>query len=227
MIDIASKLAEVSTMITACEQQYAREPGSVCLIAVSKRQPASALRAAYNAGQRAFGENYLQEALAKQAELTMPDLEWHFIGAIQSNKTADIARAFDWVHSVERIKTARRLNDQRPNQAAPLNVLIQVNISAETSKAGVGTAALPQLLEQVAALPRLRLRGLMALPALASDHSGQRRAFAELAALAKACPHPLDTLSMGTSDDFAAAIAEGATMLRLGTAVFGPRPGPA
>jgi len=221
---IATRLAGVLATIKAAAERHGRTPGDVGLVAVSKRHPARAIRAAYAAGQRRFGENYLQEALAKQDELADLDIEWHFIGAIQSNKTADIAARFDWVHTVDRAKIARRLNDQRPNDRAPLNVLIEVNISGEPSKHGVTPAELPGLIETIAALPRLRLRGLMSLPAPVDDFAAQRRAFAALAALAAASATPLDTLSMGTSDDFEAAIAEGATLVRIGTAVFGPRP---
>ncbi|MEQ8661357.1 MAG: YggS family pyridoxal phosphate-dependent enzyme [Gammaproteobacteria bacterium] len=221
---VAARLHAVNDAIAAAAARHGRAAGSVALVAVSKRQPAAAIRAAHAAGQRRFGENYLQEALAKQDELADLDLEWHFIGAIQSNKTADIAARFDWVHTVDREKIARRLNDQRPAGRAPLEVLVEVNISGEASKHGVTPQALPALLETLAALPRLRLRGLMALPAPAAEVAAQRRAFAALAALAAASPVPLDTLSMGTSDDFEAAIAEGATLVRIGTAVFGPRP---
>ena len=222
--DIATRLASVLDAIAAAAERHGRAPGEVGLVAVSKRHPASAIRAAHAAGQRRFGENYLQEALAKQDELADLDIEWHFIGAIQSNKTADIAARFDWVHTVDREKVARRLNDQRPDDRPPLNVLVEVNISGEASKHGIAPAALPALLETIAALPRLRLRGLMSLPAPVDDFAAQRRAFAALAELASASAVPLDTLSMGTSDDFEAAIAEGATLVRIGTAVFGPRP---
>jgi len=221
---IATRLAGVLEAIAVAAERHGREPGDVGLVAVSKRHPASAIRAAYAAGQRRFGENYLQEALAKQDELADLDIEWHFIGAIQSNKTADIAARFDWVHTIDREKIARRLNDQRPDDRAPLNVLVEVNISGEASKHGIMPAELPALLETIAMMPRLRLRGLMSLPAPVDDFAAQRRAFAALAALAATSATPLDTLSMGTSDDFEAAIAEGATLVRIGTAVFGPRP---
>ena len=222
--DVATRLVSVLDAIAAAAERHGRAPGEVGLVAVSKRHPASAIRAAHAAGQRRFGENYLQEALAKQDELADLDIEWHFIGAIQSNKTADIAARFDWVHTVDREKVARRLNDQRPDDRPPLNVLVEVNISGEASKHGITPDALPALIETIAGLPRLRLRGLMSLPAPVDDFAAQRRAFAALAKLAAAGPVPLDTLSMGTSDDFEAAIAEGATLVRIGTAVFGPRP---
>ncbi len=226
MADVTTCLAEVRRRLRVCASRYGRDPDSVGLVAVSKRQPVAALRAAFAAGQRAFGENYLQEALEKHRALAdLAGLEWHFIGAIQSNKTTDIAQAFDWVHTVDRARIAERLSARRDPGREPLNVLVQVNISGEASKAGVAPAELPRLLEHVAGLPRLRLRGLMALPAPEPDFPRQRAAFAALAALARAAPMALDTLSMGTSEDFEAAIAEGATLVRIGTAVFGPRAG--
>jgi pyridoxal phosphate enzyme (YggS family) len=224
MSDIDRNLQALDREMRACESRYGRSPGSVRLLAVSKRQPASAIRRAYTAGQRAFGENFLQEAFTKQHELAGLDLEWHFIGAIQSNKTAEIARRFDWVHTLDRAKVADRLSQQRPPETAPLNVLIQVNISGEASKSGVAPSQLPALVAHVRSLPRLHLGGLMAMPAPVQGLSAQRKAFAQLAALAAASEPALDTLSMGTSDDFIAAIAEGASFIRLGTAVFGPRP---
>lgn len=221
--EIALRLNKVLQDLRACEEQFGRARNSVALIAVSKQQSAQAVRAAYAAGQRAFGENYLQEALVKQTALSDCAIEWHYIGAIQGNKTADIAAHFSWVHSVDRLRIAERLSAQRPDTLAPLNICIQVNISDEQSKSGVRPADLPPLVVAVSALPRLRLRGLMALPAPSHDVVTQRAAFAELRALAQTPIPKLDTLSMGTSEDFAAAIAEGATMVRLGTAVFGPR----
>ena len=223
MQDIASRLARVQAALRAAEHEHGRAPGSVALVAVSKTQGADAIAAAYAAGQRAFGENYVQEALAKQAALTALPLEWHFIGPLQGNKTAEVAANFSWVHSVDRLRIAERLSRQRPEGLPPLNVLIQVNISGEASKHGVAPEALPALAAQVADLPRLRLRGLMALPEPTPDFALQRAAFRALAELLRACPVPMDSLSMGTTDDFAAAIAEGATMVRIGTAVFGPR----
>lgn len=222
---LAERLAVVRSALRDAAIASARPPQSVCLVVASKTQPASALREVCCAGQRAFGENYLQEALAKQAALVDLPIEWHFIGAIQSNKTAAIARAFDWVHTIDRLRIAERLAAQRGDDLPPLNVLIEVNISGESTKHGVTPAALPALIPAVAALPRLRLRGLMALPAPSADVAAQRAAFRVLADLARASVLPLDTLSMGTSDDYRAAIAEGATLVRLGTAVFGPRLG--
>ena len=199
------------------------------LLAVSKTKPASMIRQAYAAGQQAFGENYLQEALDKQAELAdLADIEWHFIGPLQSNKTRAVAESFDWVHSVDRLKIAKRLSEQRPNDSAPLNVCLQVNISKEETKSGVLPEALGELAAEVARLPRLQLRGLMAIPAPADTLEAQRQ---PLAALREAFERlksdlpdaPLDTLSMGMSDDLEAAILEGATQVRLGTAIFGAR----
>ncbi|MCB1746269.1 MAG: YggS family pyridoxal phosphate-dependent enzyme [Gammaproteobacteria bacterium] len=224
MNDVAARLAAVETAIAEAARRHGRDAAAVRLVAVSKRQPAAALRAAHAAGQRRFGENYLQEAQAKQEALADLDLEWHFIGVIQGNKTAAIAERFDWVHTVDRARIATRLNDQRPAGRAPLKVLLQVNISGEASKGGVLPAELPALVAQVRGLPQLDLRGLMALPAPHADPAAQRAAFAAVARLARECGPGLDELSIGTSDDFASAIAEGATLVRLGTAVFGPRP---
>lgn len=199
------------------------------LLAVSKTKPAAMIREAWQQGQRDFGENYVQEALAKQGELK--DLEgivWHFIGPLQSNKTREVAEHFAWVHSVDREKIARRLNDQRPAALGPLDICLQVNISAEPSKSGVMLEELPDLAAAVLAMPALRLRGLMAIPAPAEEPSAQREPFARLRQaldrLHKRFPDaPLDTLSMGMSADLEAAIAEGATLVRLGTAIFGER----
>ena len=223
MQDIASRLARVQESIRACERRHGRAPGSVALVAVSKTQGAVAIASAFVLGQRAFGENYVQEALAKVAALAALPIEWHFIGPLQANKTAEVAANFSWVHTIDRMRIAQRLNNQRPGHLPPLNVLIQVNVSGEETKHGIVAEALPALAGEIAALPRLRLRGLMTLPAPTPDFAAQRAAFATLAELARRCPVPLDSLSMGTSDDFEAAIAEGATMVRIGTAVFGPR----
>jgi pyridoxal phosphate enzyme (YggS family) len=198
----------------------------VTLVAVSKTRPATAIRSAYEEGQRDFGENYLQEALEKIAAFPGEALVWHFIGPIQSNKTRAIAEHFDWVHSVDRLKLARRLNDQRPPDMPPLNVCLQVNISGEASKSGVEPEALAALATSVAELPRLRLRGLMAIPAASDDPEQQRRPFRALREALerlRADGLALDTLSMGMTNDLEAAIAEGATLVRVGTAIFGPR----
>lgn len=226
---LGQTLAEVKRRIAAAEHRYGRQPGSVRLLAISKLQPAAAIAAAFDSGQQAFGESYLQEAAAKQAQLAGTALEWHFIGPIQANKAKSVAQGFDWVHSLDRLRVAQRLNAHRPAHLPPLNVLLQVNISGETSKAGVALAELPELAAAVAELPRLRLRGLMCVPAPSSDFDQQRVPFRllreQLEAL-QARGYELDTLSMGMSGDLEAAIAEGATMVRLGTAVFGPRPSP-
>ncbi len=201
-----------------------RAPGSVQLLAVSKRQPVSAIAELAALGQRRFGENFVQEACAKIAALADDALEWHFIGRLQSNKTREVATHFSWVHSVDRLKIARRLNDQRPAAAAPLNVCIEVNVSGESAKGGIAPDEVPQLARQIRALPRLSLRGLMALPAPTDNCARQRESFAVVARLAeRLADTDFDTLSMGTSGDFAAAIAEGATVVRVGTALFGPR----
>lgn len=206
-----------------------RPSNDATLLAVSKTKPASMIRQAYAAEQRAFGENYLQEALDKQTELAdLVDIEWHFIGPLQSNKTRAAAAHFDWVHSVDRLKIAKRLSEQRPIESPALNICLQVNISQQASKSGVLPDALGELAAEVARLPRLRLRGLMAIPAPADTLEAQRR---PLAALRQAFEQlkndlqeaPLDTLSMGMSDDLEAAILEGATQVRLGTAIFGAR----
>jgi PLP dependent protein len=222
--EVGSRLAAVLNDIRAAERAAGRAPGSVRLVAVGKRHPADMLRRAWLAGQRDFGENYVQEALSKMAALAdLVGLEWHFIGAIQGNKTAEIARRFAWVHTVDRARIAERLSSQRPDTLPPLAVLLQVNISGEASKHGCAPHELPSLVAAVRALPRLALRGLMALPEPTADIAAQRRAFAALARLAGACDPPLPELSMGTTADLHAAIAEGATMVRVGTAVFGPR----
>jgi hypothetical protein len=203
-----------------------RAPGSVRLLAVSKTFPAAAVRAAYSAGQTAFGENYLQEALDKIAALADLPLEWHFIGPIQSNKTRPIAEHFHWVHSVDRLKVAERLSAQRPPHLPPLNICLQVNVSGEVSKSGASPEDAPLLAQELSQLPRLRLRGLMAIPAPADDPSAQRAPFRQLHGLLDALNArglQLDTLSMGMSHDFPAAIMEGATMVRIGTAIFGAR----
>ncbi|MDB5907508.1 MAG: Pyridoxal phosphate homeostasis protein [Massilia sp.] len=230
MSTIAHKLQAVDATIHAASKAAGRDPASVQLLAVSKTFPAEAVLEAIGAGQRAFGENYLQEALDKIAAVAaaLPDeqVEWHFIGPIQSNKTRPIAASFAWVHAVERLKIAQRLSEQRPADLPPLNVCIQVNISGESSKSGATPDELPELARQVAALPNLKLRGLMAIPEPETDAAKQRIAFAHLRALAeklRACGLGLDTLSMGMSADLGAAIAEGATIVRVGSAIFGSR----
>ncbi len=224
---IPAALEAVRRHIQESGRKYARVPGSVQLLAVSKTHGIAAVRSAYEAGQRHFAENYLQEALAKMDALAELPLTWHFIGPIQSNKTRALAERFDWVHTVDRAKIAARLNEQRPADKAPLNVLLQVNVSAEPGKAGVALTDLPTLAAAVAALPRLRLRGLMAIPAPTGDFDEQRKAFrlmAQARAQLQALGHAdCQELSMGMSQDVEAAIAEGATMVRIGTDIFGPR----
>lgn len=217
-------------MARAC-LAHAREPRSVSLLAVSKTQPAAAVRAACAAGQGAFGENYVQEALDKMAALAdlRAAIEWHLIGPLQSNKTRVVAEAFDWVHSVDRLKIAQRLSEQRPADLPPLNICLQVNISGEASKSGLSPAEVADVARAVATLPRLRLRGLMAIPEPAQGEAAQRAPHRALRLLLEALNRQgraLDTLSMGMSDDLEAAIAEGSTMVRVGTAIFGARPRP-
>lgn len=209
--------------IAAAARAAGRDPASIRLLGVSKTKPANALREAHAAGLHDFGENYLQEALGKQEELRDLPLIWHFIGPIQSNKTKPIAEHFDWVHSVDRLKIAQRLSEQRPAHLAPLNVCLQVNISDENSKSGCSASELPALAEAVNALPNLRLRGLMAIPEPTEDTAEQNAAFAAVRDLQQRLNLPLDTLSMGMSHDLEAAIAQGATWVRIGTALFGAR----
>jgi pyridoxal phosphate enzyme (YggS family) len=209
--------------IQAGAQAAQRPAGTIGLLAVSKTKPAAAVREAYAAGIRDFGENYLQEALAKQQELADLPLCWHFIGPIQSNKTRAIAENFAWVHSVDRLKIAQRLSEQRPAGLPPLNICIQVNISGEASKSGCEPADLQALATAIAALPNLRLRGLMAIPEPLEDRAAQDAAFASVRTLQEHLQLPLDTLSMGMSHDLEAAIAQGATWVRIGTALFGAR----
>ena len=227
---IAANLQAVEATIASAAEAANRPRSSVRLLAVSKTFPAEAVLEAMAAGQRAFGENYLQEALDKIALVARAQpqapVEWHFIGPIQSNKTRPIASSFQWVHTVERLKIAQRLSEQRPPELGPLNVCIQVNISGEASKSGAQEDEVPELARQVAQLPNLRLRGLMAIPEPQADAALQRQAFARLRALAERLRLEglaLDTLSMGMSGDMQAAIMEGATIVRIGSAIFGAR----
>ena len=225
--EFADRLRAVRDRIHAAEQRFQRPPGAVRLLAVSKTQPVTAVAAMAAAGQTGFGENYVQEALDKMTELAALALEWHFIGPIQANKTRPIAERFAWVHSVDRLKLAERLSAQRPASLPPLNVCLQVNIDREPTKHGLDPAEVSAIAAAVAVLPRLRLRGLMAIPAPVTDFAAQRPAFARLRTLQDqltAAGLALDTLSMGMSDDLEAAIAEGSTLVRIGTALFGPRP---
>jgi PLP dependent protein len=223
---IGDNLQAVRARIERAAAAAGRDPGTVSLLAVSKTFGVAAVRAAMAAGQHAFGENYVQEAVDKITLLEGAGLEWHFIGPLQSNKTRLVAEHFDWVHSVSSLKIAQRLSQQRPADRAPLSVCLQVNVSGEATKSGIDAQALPGLALAVAALPRLRLRGLMCIPAPAADMQAQRRPFAQLRACCEALRTEglaLDTLSMGMSDDLEAAIAEGATWVRVGTAIFGAR----
>ena len=223
MSTIADNILQVSSRIQAATAAAGRSENSVQLLAVSKTKPAQDLREAYAAGLRDFGENYLQEALGKQLELADLPLIWHFIGPIQSNKTRAIAEHFDWVHSVDRLKIAQRLSEQRPAELPPLNICIQVNVSGEASKSGCTPADLPALAEAISTLPRLKLRGLMAIPEPTDDRAEQDAAFAAVQRLQASLNLPLDTLSMGMSHDLESAIAQGATWVRIGTALFGAR----
>lgn len=226
MTAIVSNLQAVRHAIMQAAQTAKREAAGIRLLAVSKTFPASAVREAYAAGQREFGENYVQEALDKMAVLRDLQIVWHFIGPIQSNKTRLIAENFAWVHGVDRLKIAQRLSEQRPPTLPALNICLQVNVSGEESKSGVVPQEAERLAFELANLPRIKLRGLMAIPAPADDQSEQRKPFAQLRELAQKITAQgivLDTLSMGMSHDFAAAIQEGATIIRVGTAIFGKR----
>lgn len=233
MNSIADNIGGVTRRIQKATLAAGREPGAVRLLAVSKTRGPEEIRAARAAGQTAFGENYLQEALDKMDALQdLPDLQWHFIGPIQSNKTRDIANRFHWVHSVDRLKIARRLNDQRDPELPPLNVCLQVNIDNEDTKSGCHPDQVAELAEAFADLPRLSLRGLMVIPDPDQSEGDLKQSFR---ALANTLKHlradqptlgPLDTLSMGMSEDLELAISEGATWVRVGTAVFGARPRP-
>lgn len=227
---LQARLAAVNERIAAACARAGREPGSVTLVAVSKTFPAQVVREAAAAGQRHFGENYVQESVGKIAELSgnggVDGLIWHFIGPIQSNKTRAIAQNFHWVHTIDRERVARRLSEQRDAQLPALEACIEVNVSGEASKSGVNPEELQALADAVAALPRLRLRGLMAIPEPTTDEALSRRRFARLRELRDALNgrgHRMDTLSMGMSADMDAAIAEGATLVRIGTAIFGER----
>ena len=227
MPNISKTLSELRTNIEAAATRHGRPANAVTLLAVSKRQSTDAMRDACAAGQRDFGENYVQEALDKREALADLGLVWHFIGPIQSNKTRDIANAFAWVHSVDRAKIAERLSAQRGAALTPLNICVQVNLSNEDSKSGVPLTEVESLCALVASLPNLTLRGLMAIPAPLDSIAEQRACYAplrqEFERLRQAMP-TLDTLSIGMSGDYDAAIAEGSTLVRIGTALFGARP---
>ncbi|WP_193163855.1 YggS family pyridoxal phosphate-dependent enzyme [Microbulbifer hainanensis] len=226
--DIIENLNRVRERIVTCCRSCGRAPEEVTLLAVSKTRPAEDLRAVWEAGQRDFGENYLQEALDKQADLADLPILWHFIGPLQSNKTRAVAEHFHWIHSVERLKIAQRLSAQRPAEMPPLNICLQVNVDGEESKSGAAPAEVGALAAAVAQLPNLRLRGLMAIPAPRENAAAQREPFAQMQSLLlqlqRQLPdQPLDTLSMGMSGDMEAAIECGATMVRIGTDIFGAR----
>ena len=229
MNDIAHNLAQVREKISAAATGCGRASEEVTLLAVSKTKPASAIAEAIDAGQRMFGENYVQEGVEKIRhfrEKGTADLQWHFIGPLQSNKSRLVAEHFDWCHTVDRLRIATRLSEQRPAEMPPLNVLIQINISDENSKSGIALEELEHLAEQVAALPGLRLRGLMAIPAPETDYDRQFAVARQMAVAFEALKtrYPtVDTLSLGMTDDMAAAIAAGSTMVRIGTAIFGAR----
>lgn len=226
MQSIAENLKTVRGQIDNCMQRFQRMPYSVTLLAVSKTHPVEFIREAYRCGVRDFGENYVQEAIDKIKQIAAPDINWHFIGPIQSNKTREIAKHFQWVHSIDRLKIAVRLNEQRPAELPPLNVCIQVNISREDSKSGLALADAAALCNAISTMPRLRLRGLMAIPAPGEEFEQQRRGYQPLAAVFRELSYRypyFDTLSIGMSSDYEAAIAEGSTIVRIGTAIFGNR----
>lgn len=226
MNQIPEQLARVRQRIAAAAAACGRPPGDIHLLAVSKTKPAEDVRVAWQAGQRAFGENYLQDALTKIDALRDLDIEWHFIGRLQSNKTAAIAAHFAWVHAVDQLKHAQRLSDQRPDDQPPLQLCIQVNLSGENTKGGVTADEASELAHRIAQLPRVKLRGLMVLPAPTTDAVQQRAVFRRLRELQEglvADGLDLDTLSMGMSGDMESAIAEGATIVRIGTDIFGAR----
>jgi pyridoxal phosphate enzyme (YggS family) len=228
MTTISANLQAVRARIETAAEDCGRAPGTIGLLAVSKTWPASFVREAAAAGQKAFGENYVQESVDKIRELALPGLEWHFIGPLQGNKTRQVAETFDWVHSVDRFKIAERLSRQRPETLPPLQICLQVNISGEDTKSGVAPQDAPALARQITLLPRITLRGLMAIPSPSADFASQRKPFGRLRLLFEQLVREgllLDTLSMGMSNDIEAAIAEGATLVRVGTAIFGERNG--
>jgi pyridoxal phosphate enzyme (YggS family) len=226
VIRVTENLALIKDLLATAAIEAKRDPNTVKLLAVSKKQPLERIHAAAALGQRDFGENIVQEALDKIRATAETGLTWHFIGHLQSNKTRVVAENFDWVHTIDKPKIARRLSDQRPAELGPLNVCLQVNVDAESSKSGVQVDRLSELATACADLPGLRLRGLMCLPAIREGFAAQREPFAKLRQMAEALRqegHPMDTLSMGMSADYRAAIFEGATIVRIGTALFGQR----
>ena len=226
MTTISANLQAVLARIAAAAKQSGKNPDDISLLAVSKTWPASDVREAAAAGQKAFGENYVQEGIDKVVELAALGLEWHFIGPLQSNKTRRVAETFDWVHSVDRLKIAERLSEQRPDSLPPLQICLQINVSGEDTKSGLPINEASAIAHRIAQLPRLQLRGLMAIPAPVDDFSEQRNAFRRLREIFEQLKKDglsLDTLSMGMSHDLEAAVAEGATLVRVGTAIFGER----
>ena len=228
MIGVTENLRKIRDLLDKSAVDAGRRPEDIHLLVVSKKQPLEKILEAAAAGQRDFGENTVQEGIEKVTKLAQKDLDWHFIGHLQSNKTRVVAEHFDWVHSIDKLKTAKRLSDQRPDELGDLQVCLQVNVDEEASKAGIPAGEVDELAKAVMELPRLKLRGLMCLPAIRSGFDEQRVPFARLRELAESLAEqgvPTDTLSMGMTDDYRAAIFEGATIVRIGTAVFGPRPG--
>ena len=228
MIGVTENLSSLSDLLSKTAVEAGREPDSVQLLAVSKKQPLTKIREAAAAGQRDFGENLVQEGVEKIRELADLGLTWHFIGHLQSNKTRVVAEFFDWVHTIDKLKTARRLSDQRPDGLPPLNVCVQVNVDDEAQKSGIAPGEVLELARACAELPHLELRGLMCLPAIREGFEAQREPFAVLRDIAEGLrDHGIDTdtLSMGMTADYRAAIFEGATIVRIGTALFGERPG--
>ncbi len=222
---VASRVTATQQRLAEAARSAGREPSSILLLAISKTQPADVIQAAYDAGLRAFGENYLQEAVDKQPQLPA-DIEWHCTGPVQSNKSKLVAEHFDWCHTVDSVKLAERLNNQRPVALPPLNVCIQLHIGGEESKSGIAADDAPSVAAAIAKMPHLRLRGVMTIPPASEDPAEQRRWFAEAREVferLKAAHPSVDTLSMGMSGDMEAAIAEGSTMIRIGSALFGPR----
>jgi len=226
VIGVTENLSSVSDLLRVSALAAGRDPAAVRLLAVSKKQPLAKIREAYAAGQRDFGENFVQEGVDKIQAMAETDLTWHFIGHLQSNKTRVVAENFDWVHTIDKLKTARRLSEQRPDGRPPLNICLQVNVDKEGSKSGILPDALPELAAACAELNNLKLRGLMCLPAMRNEFEEQRVPFATLRRLAerlRTAGIDTDTLSMGMTADYRAAIIEGATIVRIGTALFGAR----
>ena len=226
MIGVTENFRKIQDLLAKAAVEAGRNPEDIRLLAISKKKPVASILEAASAGQRDFGENFVQEGLRKMEEAGRDDLIWHFVGHLQANKTRPVAESFHWVHTVDRLKIAERLSRQRPHDAGDLNVCIQVNIDEEASKAGISAANVPQLAQAVSVLPRLRLRGLMCIPAVRRDIAEQRRPFAKMKMLIDSLQESgisLDTLSMGMTADYVAAVQEGATLVRIGTALFGAR----